>query len=509
MSLLKFESYKKGAITSIFFSGVAKGLAFLQSVVIAFYFGTNFHTDVYFFVYTTITLIASYIISLNYLVLIPEAMKIAREVSEKESQRFLNFFLYIFIFLVSLLEICFYRNPIQFFDFFSKLDSSILKSEINTLMLFMPVLLLIVLTTYFTDILTSKKYFALPLIINSINSLLTVASVFLLHKYLGIGCAIIGIYVGYFFNLIWLVYIMLKKLKWNFFSVNFTIQKSVLKNITYAYLSQITTFLGSFFPIYLISSFSSGIMTSLNYAQRVSQIPEQLIISQTSSVLGIKLNELNVNKQNNELNRVLLEVTASTLFLIVPFSFAFFLYGEKIIEIIYMRGSFGASSVKSTGLLLKYLGLSIPFIALNAFYSRVFIALQKMKLAFYSGLIINIIFLLLLYLLVKLLGPIGYPIAIAMYLGCSVLILFPLLFHFRMPLINSTTILTSVVRIYVLNLALNLPIWLLIKNDIHLNIGLYIIWILSCLVILNYYTKTSMHLYSFQKTVLKKMAFLK
>src|SRR6187551_938977 len=112
MNFLKIESYKRGAITSIFFSSVAKGLAFFQSVVIAFYFGASFHTDVYFFVYTTITLIASYIISLNYLVLIPEAMKLSCEVSERESQRFLNFFLYIFICLVSLLEISFYCNPI-------------------------------------------------------------------------------------------------------------------------------------------------------------------------------------------------------------------------------------------------------------------------------------------------------------------------------------------------------------------------------------------------------------
>ncbi|ANE50021.1 lipid II flippase MurJ [Flavisolibacter tropicus] len=509
MGFLKSESYKKGAITSIFFSGIAKGLAFFQSVVIAFYFGSNFHTDVYFFVYTTITLIASYIISLNYLVLIPEAMKISSEESEIASQRFLNFFLYIFIFLVSLLEICFYCDPIQFFETFSKLDSSILKSEMHTMTLFMPVLLLIVLTTYFTDILTSKKYFALPLIVNSINSLLTVLSVFVLHKYVGVSCAIIGIYVGYIINLLWLLYILLQKLRWNFLSVNFKIQKKVRKNIAYAYLSQVTTFLGSFFPIYLISSFSSGIMTSLNYAQRLYQIPEQLIISQTSSVLGIKLNELNVNKQNNELNRILLEVVSSTLFIVVPFSFAFYLYSEKIVEIIYMRGSFDVSSVKSTALFLKYFGISIPFIALNAFYSRVFIALQKMKLAFYSSLFVNIIFLLLMYLFVQLLGPIGYPIAISTYLGCSVIILFPLLFQLRMPLINSIGIIKCVFRIYGLNLILNLPIWFLLKSEIEFNIFLYATWIVSCLIILNYYTKTSIHFYNIQKIILKKVAFSK
>jgi putative peptidoglycan lipid II flippase len=509
MSFLKIESYKKGAITSIFFSSVAKGLAFFQSVIIAFYFGASFHTDVYFFVYTTITLIASYIISLNYLVLIPEAMKINWEISEKESQRFLNLFLYIFIFLVVLLEISFYYNPVHFFGIFSKLDGSILKAEKGTMMLFMPVLLLIVLTVYFTDILTSKKYFALPLIVNSINSLLTVVSVFLLHNYLGVVCAIVGIYAGYSFNLIWLIYILVKKFEWNFWSVNFKIQKSVVKNITFAYLSQITTFLGSFLPIYLISSFSGGIMTSLSYAQRISQIPEQLIISQTSSVMGIKLNELNVNKQTNELNRILLDVATSTLFLIVPLSFALYLYGDKIVEIIYMRGSFDMSSVKSTGLLLKYLGLSIPFVALNAFYSRVFIALQKMKLAFYSGLIVNLLFLFLLYLLVNLLGPIGYPIAIATYLGCSVLLLFPLLFRFRVKEINSKAILKSVFRIYALNLILNLPIWLLIKNDIHLNIVLYIVWIISCLLVVNYNTKTSTHFYNFQKIILNKLLYLK
>ncbi|HEY6957128.1 MAG TPA: lipid II flippase MurJ [Flavisolibacter sp.] len=509
MSFLKIDSYKKGAITSIFFSGVAKGLAFFQSVIIAFYFGTSFHTDVYFFVYTTITLIASYIISLNYLVLIPEAMKLSATVSDKEAQRFLNLFLYIFVFLVLLLEIIFFCNPIHFFGTFSKLDISILNSEKGTMIWFMPVLLLIVLSAYFTDILTSKKYFALPLIVNSVNSLLTVISVFLLHQYFGVRCAIIGIYVGYFFNLVWLVYILLSRLKWDFWSVSFKLRRGVLRNILYAYLSQVTTFLGSFFPIYLISSFSAGIMTSLSYAQRVGQIPEQLIISQTSSVLGIKLNELNVTKQTNQLNRVLIEVAASTLFLIVPCSFLLFLYSDKIVEIIFMRGSFGMSSVHSTALLLKFLGVSIPFVALNAFYSRVFIALQKMKLAFYSGLIVNILFLLLLYVLVKFFGPIGYPIAITTYLAASVLVVFPLLFYFKMPIINSAALLRCVLQIYLLNLLISFPVWLLIVNHYQPNIGFYILWVIACLIIVNYYTKTSMHFYLFQKTILSKLLFFR
>jgi putative peptidoglycan lipid II flippase len=306
-----------------------------------------------------------------------------------------------------------------------------------------------------------------------------------------------------------LTLILVKRLKWNFFSINFKVQKRVVKNIGYAYLSQITTFLGSFLPVYLISSFSSGIMTSLNYAQRISQIPEQLIITQTSAVLGIKLNELNVKKQNNDVNRVLLEVASSTLFLTVPFSFLFALYGEKIVEMIYMRGRFDVASVNSTGVLLKYLGLSIPFVALNAFYSRVFIAFQRMKLAFYSGLVVNVLFLVLIYSFIQLLGPIGYPIAIATYLVCSVMIFFPFLFYWRVPEIDVAALSKCVFRVYIVNAILNFPVWLLLNEDIDLNIFLYAVWIVSCLVILNYYFKTSMHLYNFQKMILKKIGVSK
>lgn len=48
MQLFQFESYKKGIVLSTIFNILNKGLVFLSSLVVAFYFGTQLKTDIFF-----------------------------------------------------------------------------------------------------------------------------------------------------------------------------------------------------------------------------------------------------------------------------------------------------------------------------------------------------------------------------------------------------------------------------------------------------------------------------
>ncbi|MBL7757322.1 MAG: hypothetical protein JNL59_08010, partial [Chitinophagaceae bacterium] len=50
MALLKAESYKQGAIRSTLFNVAAKGLGFLNSLLIVYLFGTGAQTDIYFII---------------------------------------------------------------------------------------------------------------------------------------------------------------------------------------------------------------------------------------------------------------------------------------------------------------------------------------------------------------------------------------------------------------------------------------------------------------------------
>src|SRR5574337_1257270 len=96
MRFLRSESYKKGILSSIALNVIAKGLAFVNSMVVAFYFGAQSKTDVYFYCYATVSLLVGFIGSLDNSVLIPEAMRIREQENAKKATEFLNFFLYLY-----------------------------------------------------------------------------------------------------------------------------------------------------------------------------------------------------------------------------------------------------------------------------------------------------------------------------------------------------------------------------------------------------------------------------
>ncbi|NJM15413.1 MAG: hypothetical protein HC896_08585 [Bacteroidales bacterium] len=71
MKLIKKESYKRGIVFSSMFNGLAKVLNFLQTVAIAFYFGTiNSKVDVYFYCFGVISLLTTSLSMLNFSVIL-------------------------------------------------------------------------------------------------------------------------------------------------------------------------------------------------------------------------------------------------------------------------------------------------------------------------------------------------------------------------------------------------------------------------------------------------------
>ena len=100
MALFKEYSYKKGAAISAGSTFIWKLLSFVNSILIAFYFGTQAKADIYFFIVTVGGLLAAFFTSLNGNVLIPQAMHLRKE-NPKQAQNFLNFFLWFYLVLIA------------------------------------------------------------------------------------------------------------------------------------------------------------------------------------------------------------------------------------------------------------------------------------------------------------------------------------------------------------------------------------------------------------------------
>ena len=129
MALFKEYSYKKGALVSVGSTFIWKLLSFVNSILIAFYFGTQARADIYFYIIQISSIVAVFFTSLNSNVLIPQAMFLRKQ-NEQNAKSFINFFLLLYcLFIIIILAIGF-LFPVNIFDLFSKFSQDILVKDI-------------------------------------------------------------------------------------------------------------------------------------------------------------------------------------------------------------------------------------------------------------------------------------------------------------------------------------------------------------------------------------------
>ena len=134
MAFFKTYSYKKGAALSVGSTFIWKILSFVNSVLIAFYFGTRTNCDVYFYILYITAVAALFFSSLNSNVLIPQAMYLKKE-SEHNAQSFLNFVSLAYISILVIILIFGFIFPLDIFSLLSKFSQDILSQDILILRL--------------------------------------------------------------------------------------------------------------------------------------------------------------------------------------------------------------------------------------------------------------------------------------------------------------------------------------------------------------------------------------
>jgi len=176
----KVESYKRGIAISTLYNVINKGLVFLSSIIVAYYFGTQIKTDIYFYAYNTIIIFSAFITSLNASVLIPESMRLRIQQGELPAMQFLNYFFYLYILLTVIICAILFLNPVKAFIIISDFPERSLQNESAILLLATPLILLIPAVNLLTDILTSHKFFSIPMVAGIINGVFSI--LFFLHN---------------------------------------------------------------------------------------------------------------------------------------------------------------------------------------------------------------------------------------------------------------------------------------------------------------------------------------
>lgn len=422
ISLFRTESYQKGIVLSTSFNFLSKGILLFNNILIAYYFGTQERTDLYFFIFPLVNFVAYFISALNSTVIIPESMKIREECGENASMAFLNKFFFIFFFIGLLLTLIFSFKPIFVYGLFSKFSNEILIRNYSILLLGSSLFLLMILTNFLTEILASYKFFSIPMFAQFLNSFFVFFFLIFFHNSMEINSIFIGLIIAFSINLFILFYLLKYKLSWNFLNYRYKVRKKVWIDTIYSQSGNFASLLSNFAPTYIFSGFSSGILSALNYGQKTASMPNDIISGQFTSIAGIRFNELFAQKDFNKINIVFQETVKSLIFILIPISGFVFLFSSEIIDILYLRGKFEIEIANVSAFYLKFLILAIPFNAFLGVIGRLFISGQKISLTFYNQIIVNLLLITSIYFFVRIYGYKGFPYAILLITLLNVII---------------------------------------------------------------------------------------
>jgi peptidoglycan biosynthesis protein MviN/MurJ (putative lipid II flippase) len=424
LRIIKAESYKRGMMLSVLFNIISKGILFLLTIIIARYFGSDIKTDIYFFVFATMILFSGFINSIDTAVLIPESMRLREKEGDAKAMGFLNYFLLIYFIIGVLFTLIMYFFGTTVFGLISKFAAADIIAYRNYFLAGSLFFIFNVLTNYFNNILTSLKYFSLPMVISSLKNCVVIVCIFLLKEKYDVFGIIIGGLISYAVNLLIQIYILHKVADWKLTFKKPAIRKATWSNMFYTELGQITTFASSMFPLYLLSGFGSGIISVMNYGKNIADIPNTLVTSQFANVNGIKLNEEFARGDYAGMNETFLQTSKMMVFILVPIGYFMFIFAQPIVELFYNRGNLTQEAVIESAKFMQLLSVTIFSIAVNAMVSRLFIAAHFMKQAFAYQVVMSCVLIFFIWLFSKYYGAYGYPYAVILVNAINFLTMF-------------------------------------------------------------------------------------
>lgn len=409
MRLIKAESYTKGMVLSVLFNIISKGILFLLTIIIARYFGSDIKTDIYFFVFATMILFSSFINNIDTAVLIPESMRLREKEGNAKAMNFLNYFLMIYFVIGILFTGAMYFFGTIVFGWISKFSEADIITYRDYFWMGSFFFIFHVLTNYFNSILTSLKYFSLPMVISSVKSCIVIVCIFLLKADYDVLSVILGGLISYAVNLLIQMYILYKIVGWKFTFAKPKIRKTIWSNVFYSELGQAAAVASSMFPLYLLSGFGSGVISVMNYGKNIADIPNTLVTAQFANVSGIKLNEQAAKEDYAGMNKTFLDISKLMIFILVPLGCFLFVFAEPVVELFYKYGSFKQEDVITSAKFMKLLSITIFSIGINAVVTRIFIAMQAVKQAFFYQLFLNVLLIAGIWAFTKQYGEYGYP----------------------------------------------------------------------------------------------------
>lgn len=123
-----------------------------------------------------------------------------------------------------------------------------------------------------------------------------------------------------------------------------------------------------------------GGISAMNYANKVSNIMENIIVLSIATVMYPAFSNYVANKEYKLLNETAVETLNMVSVVMAPIAAGTMIFSNEIVTILFGRGAFDQSATHLTVQAMTFYSIGIVFVAWRAILTRVFYSLQKVHL---------------------------------------------------------------------------------------------------------------------------------
>lgn len=362
---------KQNVIWVMFLSVLLKGIGFVNRIVIAAYFGATVNTDAYYAATGLIDGISDIVLASASVCLIQLYISSEKEKRKRVVSYYLELFL-VFLLLV-MAAIILFSNPLSRalapgWDSEQIQLSQYLK--IASLALpFMGVIMIL------GAVLQGENSFTPIKMTGTVSSIVSIISVFFLHRHLGIDVLLFSYVIAYALNGAMIFACIRKYVKLSLVSLkNRKLLSDMMKLMAPLVIGNAAHELNLFIDKVIGTKIAPGAITALAYATTLYLFVEGILIQ--SYVMVLYPDFTTCVKQNcrEELVSHIKEAVTVLFSLLVPITVVSVVYSTDIVKFLFARGAFqsealGMTSVALAGYCLGFIPLAVRDIQIKLCYS--------------------------------------------------------------------------------------------------------------------------------------------
>jgi murein biosynthesis integral membrane protein MurJ len=407
---------------------LAKVLGYCEKIVLAFYYGTSYESDVY---NTVIAIILSVFIFFREIVepgFLNVFVKALKSNDERGAWKLFNKFSFDIVLATVSFSVVVYLFPGYIIDLFAPgFQAEKRELAIRLIQISFPATVFLSLSSLTNITLNGLKMFALPTFGDFAFKLVILVSLVALFQTFGIYAVAIGILCGAIVKLLIHYSYLSGKVSWQWPAANRTYVKNAWQ-LTWPLLigvsfSQIASLVDNVFASYL----REGTISALGYARKIVELPVILFPYILSVVIFPYFSELAISKDKIKQSRLLQQSLGIITLVFLPLGGFFSMFSREIVEIIFQRGAFDTYSTLLTYKPLALYSLGMIFFAIETVLVVFYFSNADTRTPIAIGVICVIENILLTYFLINTIGYIGIPIALVISKGTKVIVLLSLL----------------------------------------------------------------------------------